>query len=122
MREPCSFVTHALNHVIFFRSLPELSLANSIKDGEGAEASTRAQSELANMDKVIWKQRLSFRQNNYYPKGYMGWRMTDSMHQLFRKGSEDYIVPQAKLDNTHSVPEKKNAFSLSCRKKYTLKN
>lgn len=71
MKAPFSFVTHALNHIIFFRSLPELSLANNIKDGEGAEASIRAQSKLANVDKVIWKQRLSFNWNNSYPKEYM---------------------------------------------------
>jgi len=110
MSTPCFFVMHALNHVIFFKSLPELNLANSFKDGEGAKASIRTQGDLANVEKVIWKQRTSFSQNKYYPKEYMGWRMTVSEHQLSRKGSEDYTMPQAEPDNTHSVPEKKNVF------------
>ncbi|CAM9885527.1 unnamed protein product, partial [Bubo scandiacus] len=63
-------------------------------------------SDLANVYKLIWKQRVSFRQNKYYPKEYMGWRMTVSVHQLSRKASEDYSMPQTELDNIHSVLKK----------------
>lgn len=98
---------HALNHVIFFKSFPELSLANSTKDGEAARAGVKARGDLANMDKVIWKQGMPFSKNEYYPKAYMGWRMTVSVHQLSRKGSEDYSMPQAELVSTHPVPEKR---------------
>lgn len=52
----------------------------------------------------------------------MGWRMTVSVHQLSRKGSEDDSMPQAELDNTRSVPEKKKVFSWTCKQKYSLKN
>lgn len=58
-------------NVIFFKSLSELSSINNTKQ-EAAEASIRAQDNPTNADKVIWKQRITFSQNTYEPKGLYG--------------------------------------------------
>lgn len=107
MISPCFFCeAQSETNVIFFKSLLELSSTNNTKEEEAAKASIRAQDNPTYVDKVIWKQRIMFSQNTYEPKDYMEWRMTGSV-ELCRKGSGDYRMSQAELDNTHSVAEKK---------------
>lgn len=73
MISPCFFCeVQSEQNVIFFKSLPELSSTNNTKQGEAAKASIRAQDNPTNVDKVIWKQRITFSQNMYEPKGLYG--------------------------------------------------